>query len=75
LSDEALQKLLERAVKYVPGPYNWQASRAILITGEGHIKLWDAIIETYGNDRTSFFAFSPIIIHPRVSSSSRTTSG
>lgn len=34
-------------MKHAPNPFNMQQSRAILVTGEHHHKLWEMVKETY----------------------------
>jgi predicted oxidoreductase (fatty acid repression mutant protein) len=45
LSDEQLQKLVEDAVMHAPTSFNMQQSRAVLVTGDMHQKVWDTVTE------------------------------
>jgi len=47
LSDEQLKTLVEEAVKHAPTSFNMQQSRAVLVTGDMHHKVWDSVIENY----------------------------
>ena len=47
LSDAQLQTLVEDAVKHAPTSFNMQQSRAVLVTGDMHHKVWDSVIENY----------------------------
>jgi predicted oxidoreductase (fatty acid repression mutant protein) len=40
-SDEKIQEIVEQAVKHTPSSFNSQSSRAIVLLGEQHDKLWD----------------------------------
>lgn len=45
LSDEEIQKLVENAVKDAPSAFNSQGSRAVVLLGKEHDKLWDMTTE------------------------------
>jgi hypothetical protein len=47
LSDDQLKTLVEEAVKHAPTSFNMQQSRAVLVTGDMHHKVWDSVIENY----------------------------
>lgn len=47
LSDQQLQTLVQDAVKYAPTSFNMQQSRAVLVTGDMHHKVWDTVFECY----------------------------
>ncbi|MFC7391824.1 nitroreductase family protein [Scopulibacillus cellulosilyticus] len=40
-SDERIQEIINHAVKYSPSAFNSQSSRAVVLLGEQHDKLWD----------------------------------
>lgn len=40
LTDEKLKELVETSVNHVPSAFNSQTSRALLLIGQGHKKLW-----------------------------------
>ncbi|KAJ7626868.1 nitroreductase, partial [Roridomyces roridus] len=41
--DEKLESIVKQAVMHSPTPFNIQSSRAVLVTGAAHTKLWDLI--------------------------------
>lgn len=41
ISDEKIQDVVNRAVKHAPSAFNSQTSRAVVLLGEHHNKLWD----------------------------------
>ena len=47
MSDEQLEALVKRAVKHSPNSFNMQQSRAVLVTGAAHDKLWDVVTEAW----------------------------
>ncbi|CAD6576645.1 MAG: hypothetical protein TREMPRED_001738 [Tremellales sp. Tagirdzhanova-0007] len=47
LSDDQLVALVQRAVKHCPNAFNIQESRAVIVTGEQHRKLWEKVLETW----------------------------
>lgn len=47
LSDEQLEALVKRSVKHSPNSFNMQQSRAVLLTGAAHEKLWDVVTEAW----------------------------
>jgi predicted oxidoreductase (fatty acid repression mutant protein) len=47
LSDDQLKTLVEEAVKHAPTSFNMQQSRAVLVTGDMHHRVWDSVIENY----------------------------
>ncbi|MGM9923202.1 MAG: nitroreductase family protein [Bacillus sp. (in: firmicutes)] len=46
VSDERIQEVVEFAVKHAPSAFNSQSSRAVVLLGEQHDKLWDITTET-----------------------------
>lgn len=46
VSDERLEELVQNALKYTPSPFNIQSGRAVLLLGESHSALWDALKDT-----------------------------
>jgi hypothetical protein len=62
LSDDQLKTLVEEAVKHAPTSFNMQQSRAVLVTGDMHHKVWDSVIENYTKsfkDDGEFFPLFP----------------
>jgi predicted oxidoreductase (fatty acid repression mutant protein) len=45
ISDEQIQEIIYEAVKHTPSAFNSQSSRAVLLLGEQHNKLWDITTE------------------------------
>ncbi|PZD96024.1 nitroreductase [Paenibacillus sambharensis] len=45
ISDERIQEIVEEAVKYTPSSFNSQSSRAVVLLGAQHHKLWDLTTE------------------------------
>ena len=45
MSDDQLQKLVETAVIHSPNSFNMQQSRAVLVTGDMHHRVWDTVVE------------------------------
>ncbi|ALP34915.1 nitroreductase [Paenibacillus sp. IHB B 3084] len=54
ISDQRIQEIVEEAVKYTPTSFNSQTSRAVVLLGEHHDKLWniteDILREVVGNE-------------------------
>ncbi|ASR47835.1 nitroreductase family protein [Paenibacillus kribbensis] len=54
ISDQKIQEIVEEAVKYTPTSFNSQTSRAVVLLGEQHDKLWniteDILREVVGNE-------------------------
>ncbi|WP_225999442.1 nitroreductase family protein [Paenibacillus sp. BJ-4] len=54
ISDQKIQEIVEEAVKYTPTSFNSQTSRAVVLLGEHHDKLWniteDILREVVGNE-------------------------
>ncbi|AHC19727.1 nitroreductase family protein [Paenibacillus polymyxa] len=52
--DQRIQEIVEEAVKYTPTSFNSQTSRAVVLLGEHHDKLWniteDILREVVGNE-------------------------
>lgn len=46
ISDEQIQKIVEEAVLHSPTSFNSQSSRAVVLLGDKHDKLWDITAET-----------------------------
>ena len=46
ISDDRIQELVEDAVKHGPTSFNSQSTRAVVLFGEQHDKLWDITTET-----------------------------
>lgn len=46
ISNERINELVKHAVKHVPSAFNSQSSRAVVLLGENHNKLWDIVMET-----------------------------
>jgi predicted oxidoreductase (fatty acid repression mutant protein) len=46
ISDEQIKKIVEEAVLHSPTSFNSQSSRAVVLLGEQHDKLWDITAET-----------------------------
>ncbi|WP_434751524.1 nitroreductase family protein [Paenibacillus amylolyticus] len=56
ISDAKIQEIVEEAVKYTPTAFNSQTSRAVVLLGEQHDKLWnhteEILREIVGNEET-----------------------
>ncbi|MCK6073839.1 nitroreductase family protein [Paenibacillus silvae] len=54
ISDAKIQEIVEEAVKYTPTSFNSQTSRAVVLLGEQHDKLWshteEILREVVGNE-------------------------
>ncbi|MDN4083862.1 nitroreductase family protein [Paenibacillus polymyxa] len=54
ISDQRIQEIVEEAVKYTPTSFNSQTSRAVVLLGEHHDKLWniteEILREVVGNE-------------------------
>ncbi len=54
ISDQRIQEIVEEAVKYTPTSFNSQTSRAVVLLGEHHEKIWniteDILREVVGNE-------------------------
>lgn len=54
ITDQRIQEIVEEAVKYTPTSFNSQTSRAVVLLGEHHDKLWDItediLREVVGNE-------------------------
>ncbi|MMZ48564.1 Nitroreductase family protein [compost metagenome] len=54
ISDQRIQEIVEEAVKYTPTSFNSQTSRAVVLLGEHHDKLWniteDILREVVGDE-------------------------
>jgi len=54
ISDAKIQEIVEEAVKYTPTAFNSQTSRAVVLLGEQHDKLWnhteEILREVVGNE-------------------------
>jgi predicted oxidoreductase (fatty acid repression mutant protein) len=54
ISDQRIQEIVEEAVKFTPTSFNSQTSRAVVLLGEHHDKLWnitqDILREVVGNE-------------------------
>lgn len=46
ISDQRIEEILKDAVTYTPSAFHSQTSRAILLFGERHQKLWNIVAET-----------------------------
>lgn len=46
ISEEKIKQLVSDAVKYSPSAFNSQGSRAVLLFGEHHLKLWGIVKNT-----------------------------
>ncbi|MDF2556588.1 MAG: nitroreductase [Bacillales bacterium] len=46
ISEEKIKQLVSDAVKYSPSAFNSQSSRAVLLFGEHHLKLWGIVKNT-----------------------------
>jgi hypothetical protein len=46
IPDAKIQEIVERAVKHAPNAFNAQQSRAVIVTGAKHDRLWDFIEAT-----------------------------
>lgn len=46
ISDEKIQEIVNEAVKYTPSSFNSQSTRAVVLLGEQHDKLWNLTEET-----------------------------
>jgi len=47
LDDDQLLSLVQRAVKHTPTAFNSQSARAVLVLGDKHHQLWDAVFDGY----------------------------
>ena len=45
VSDERVQLLIERALKYTPSAFNSQSARAVLLIGQQHDRFWDITMD------------------------------
>lgn len=45
LSDEEIIEIVREGVKHTPSPYNIQSTRAVILFGENHKKLWEIVKE------------------------------
>lgn len=45
ISDERIKEIVEDIVKHVPSAFNSQTTRAVVLLGESHDKLWNIIME------------------------------
>lgn len=45
IGDNRIEEILRDAVKNAPSAFNSQSSRAILLLGENHVKLWSIVKE------------------------------
>lgn len=43
ISDEAIYDILTQAIKHVPTAFNSQTGRVVLVLGQKHTELWDAV--------------------------------
>jgi len=41
ISDERIEEIVSRAVKYTPGAFNVQSARAVILLRKDHERLWD----------------------------------
>ena len=46
ISDEKIVELVQEAVKHTPSSFNSQSTRAVVLLGESHDKLWDITTNT-----------------------------
>lgn len=46
ISDERIEELLKECITYVPSAFHSQSSRAVLLLGDKHKKLWSIVKET-----------------------------
>ncbi|KAL7418873.1 hypothetical protein Q5752_006557 [Cryptotrichosporon argae] len=46
IPDARLKEIVEKAVKHTPTSFNTQSSRAVVVTGAMHHKIWDIVFET-----------------------------
>ncbi|MGD9569109.1 MAG: nitroreductase family protein [Sedimentibacter sp.] len=46
VSDERLQLLIERALKFTPSAFNSQSARAVLLLGQQHDRFWEITMDT-----------------------------
>lgn len=46
ISDDRIHEIIRETVKYVPSAFNSQSSRAVVLLGEHHDRLWDIVLET-----------------------------
>lgn len=46
VSDERVQLLVERALKYTPSAFNSQSARAVLLIGQQHDRFWDLTMDS-----------------------------
>ncbi|MEG0377810.1 MAG: nitroreductase family protein [Eubacterium sp.] len=46
ISDDRIEEIIGYSLKHTPSAYNSQTSKAILLFGEHHDKLWDIVMET-----------------------------
>jgi len=47
LNDDELLALVQRTVKHTPTAFNSQSARAVLVLGDKHRQLWDAVFDSY----------------------------
>lgn len=47
MKEDVLKDIISRAVKHTPTPFNSQTGRVVLVLGEKHAQLWDAVFEEY----------------------------
>lgn len=48
ISDERIKEIVEDIVKHVPSAFNSQTTRAVVLLGESHDKLWNITMEALG---------------------------
>lgn len=58
VSEAKIQKIVEEAVKYTPTSFNSQTSRAVVLFGEQHDKLWDITLSELKKVAVSDEAFA-----------------
>ena len=46
ISDQRIEEIVADAITYTPSAFHSQSSRAILLFGERHQKIWDIVMET-----------------------------
>jgi predicted oxidoreductase (fatty acid repression mutant protein) len=62
ISDEEILAIVERAIKYTPSSFNTQTSRAVVVIGDKHRQLWDAVWAAHKStlpDEASIANFQP----------------
>lgn len=47
INDQDFQNLVKQAIYWTPDAFNMRSTRAVIVQGETHEKLWDLVVEVY----------------------------